>query len=56
MRSIDAPMIAISRAAMSSMRSTAPASQVGFRIHPAAQAQQHGLGIKRKIGGVHGFS
>src|SRR5258708_1736685 len=30
MRSIDAPMIAMSRAAMSSMRSTAPASKVGL--------------------------
>src|SRR3979411_3313614 len=30
MRSIDAPMMAMSRAARSSMRSTAPASQVGL--------------------------
>ncbi len=26
-----------------------------FAFDPAAQAQQHGLGIKRKVGGVHGI-
>ena len=26
-----------------------------FAFHPGAQSLQHGLGIERKVGGVHGF-
>ena len=52
-----APMIAMSRAAMSSMRfDGGGVPGRAFAFHPAAQALQHGLGIERKVGGVHGDS
>ena len=54
MRSMVAPMIAISRAARSSMRSTAAASQVGLsHSTQLTQPLQHGLGIEGQIGWVH---
>src|SRR5580704_3574607 len=57
MRSIEAPMIAMSRAAISSMRSTADASQVGLSHStqvrkPASMASES----KGRLAGFIGFS